>query len=57
MAEANSAAYALLGLKVPPYIEVPTLAVTKLNLLSALKDVTKEEPPASLIKVCKGQCF
>lgn len=57
VAEAKSAGYALLGLKVPPYIEVPTLAVTKLNLLSALKDVTKEEPPASLVKLCKGQCF
>ena len=53
VAEAKSAAHALLGLKVPPYIKVPTLKVTKVNLLSALKDVKKEEPPASLIRVCK----
>jgi ribose transport system substrate-binding protein len=51
VAEAKSAAYALLGEQVPPYIEVPTLQVTKLNLLSALKDVTKEDPPQSLIKL------
>ena len=57
VAEAKSAAYALLGLPVPPYIEVPTLQVTKLNLLSALKDVTKENPPKSLVKLCAGACF
>lgn len=57
VAEAKSAAYALLGEQVPPYIEVPTLRVTKLDLLSALKDVTKEDPPQSLVKLCDGKCF
>ncbi len=57
VAEAKSAAYALLGLEVPAYISVPTLRVKKVNLLSALKDVTKEEPPASVIKVCNNNCF
>ena len=46
VAEAKSAATALLGEKVPPYIEVPTLRVKKINLLSALKSVTQDEPPA-----------
>jgi ribose transport system substrate-binding protein len=57
VAEANSAAYALLGLEVPPYISVATLRVKKIDLLSALKDVTKEEPPASVLKICNGTCY
>lgn len=57
VAEANSAAYALLGKEVPPFIEVPTLRVKKIDLLSALKEVTKEEPPANVLKLCKDQCF
>lgn len=57
VAEANSAAYALLGMDVPPYISVATLRVKKIDLLSALKDVTKEEPPASVIKICNDTCF
>ena len=57
VAEAKSAAAALLGLEVPPYISVPTLRVEKVDLLSALKEVTKEDPPASVVKVCNGQCF
>lgn len=57
VAEANAAAYALLGKKVPPYISVPTLRVKKENLLSALVQVTKEQPPASVIKLCDGNCF
>lgn len=57
VAEAKSAAYALLGLEVPPYISVATLRVKKIDLLSALKDVTKEEPPQSVIKLCNGACF
>jgi ribose transport system substrate-binding protein len=36
---------------------VPTLRVKKTNLLSALKQVTKEDPPASLIKLCADKCF
>ncbi len=57
VSEAKSAALALLGEKVPPYLEVPTLRVKKINLLSALKAVTHEEPPASVIKVCNNECF
>lgn len=57
VAEAKAAAYALLGKEVPPYISVPTLRVKKINLLSALKDVTKEEPPAAVMKVCANECF
>ena len=57
VSEAKSAAYALLGMEVPPYISVPTLRVKKINLLSALKEVTKEEPPASVLKVCNNACF
>ncbi len=57
VAEAKSAAYALLGLDVPPYISVATLRVKKIDLLSALKDVTKEEPSQSVIKLCNGACF
>ena len=57
VSEAKSAALALLGEKVPPYLSVPTLRVKKIDLLSALKSVTKEDPPASVIKVCNDQCF
>lgn len=39
VAEANSAAYALLGKKVPPFVEVPTLPVTKLDLIPAYRIV------------------
>jgi hypothetical protein len=31
--------------------------VKKANLLSALKQVTKEDPPNSLIKLCADKCF
>jgi len=57
VAEAKAAAYALLGKTVPPYIEVPTLRVKRENLLSALVQVTKEAPPASVIKLCDNKCF
>jgi len=36
---------------------VPTLRVKKLDLLSALKEVTKEDAPASVVKICNGECF
>jgi len=57
VAEAKAAALALLGHDVPPYISVPTLRVKKLDLLSALKQVTKEDAPASVVKICNGECF
>lgn len=57
VAEAQSAAYALLGKDVPPYISIATLRVKKIDLLSALKLVTKQDPPASVIKLCNGACY
>jgi len=57
VAEAKAAAMALIGKEVPPYVSVPTLRVKKIDLLSALKLVTKEDPPASVVKVCDGKCF
>ncbi|MBZ9738721.1 substrate-binding domain-containing protein [Mesorhizobium sp. CO1-1-4] len=57
VAEAKAAALALLGHDVPSYISVPTLRVKKLDLLSALKQVTKEDAPASVVKICNGECF
>lgn len=57
VAEAKSAATALLGEKVPPYIEVPTLRVKKINLLSALQEVTHQPPPKDVINACAGECF
>jgi len=57
VAEAKAAAYALLGKEVPPYISVPTLRVKKVNLLSALAQVTKEPAPASVVELCNGECF
>jgi ribose transport system substrate-binding protein len=57
VAEAKSAAMALLGEKVPPYIEVPTLRVKKLNLLTALQTVTHQPPPHNVINACNGKCF
>jgi ribose transport system substrate-binding protein len=57
VAEAKSAATALLGENVPPYIEVPTLRVKQLNLLSALQAVTHQQPPKDVINACNGKCF
>jgi ribose transport system substrate-binding protein len=57
MAEAKAAAAALLGKEVPPYLSVAALKVQKLNLLSALKEVTQQDPPASVIEACAGECF
>lgn len=54
---AEAAAYALPGKEVPPYISVPTLRVKKVNLLTALAQVTYEPAPASVVDVCGGQCF
>ncbi|MFK8250118.1 substrate-binding domain-containing protein [Ancylobacter terrae] len=57
VAEAEAAAYALLGKEVPPYISVPTLRVKKVNLISALKDVTKADTPPAVTKLCAGNCY
>ena len=56
-AEAKAAAAALLGKEVAPYLSVAALRVMKINLLSALKEVTQQEPPDSVIKACNGECF
>jgi len=56
VAEANAAAYALLGKKVPPYISLPALRVKKANLLSALQMVTKQPAPDEVKKLCAGVC-
>ncbi|MBI9099359.1 MAG: substrate-binding domain-containing protein [Spirochaetaceae bacterium] len=57
VAEAKAALYDSLGKTVPPYISVPTLRVKKINLLSAIKEITKEEPPLDIIKMSEGQSF
>jgi ribose transport system substrate-binding protein len=57
IAEAQAGAAALLGKDVPPYISLPSLRVKKVNLLSALKEVTKQDPPADVVEACAGACF
>lgn len=56
VAEANAAAYALLGKKVPPYISLPALRVKKANLLSALELVTKRPAPEEVKRLCEKVC-
>lgn len=56
IAEANAAALALLGKKVPPYISLPALRVKKANLLSALELVTKRPAPQPVKDACAGAC-
>jgi ribose transport system substrate-binding protein len=56
IAEANAAAYALLGKPVPPFISLPALRVKKANLLSALELVTKKPAPAPVREACRGEC-
>ena len=57
VAEATSAALSLAGANAPPYVEVPTLRVQKIDLLSALQEVTHAKPPANVIDACAGKCF
>ena len=56
VAEANAAAFALLGKNVPPYISLPALRVKKANLLSALELVTKRPVPDEVRKACGAAC-
>ena len=56
VAEAKVAALALLGKETPPYVSVPTLGEEDRTSERA-EQVTKEDPPASLIKLCDGKCF
>lgn len=53
IAEADAAAYSLLGKKVPPYIELPTVPVTIEDLIPAYKIVLHTDPPANLIAALK----
>ena len=46
--EAKLAAYGLLGKKAPDYVALPSLAVTKDNLLDAWKAVYHTDPPADV---------
>lgn len=50
VAEATLAAFALLGKPAPSYVAVPSLAVTKDNVLEAYKQVYHRNPPEALIK-------
>jgi ribose transport system substrate-binding protein len=56
IAEANAAAFALLGKPVPPYISLPALRVKKANLISALELVTKRPAPEDVKRACAGGC-
>lgn len=56
VAEANAAAFALLGKRVPPYISLPALRVKKANLISALELVTKRPAPDEVKAACGGSC-
>jgi ribose transport system substrate-binding protein len=50
VAEAILAGYALLGKQAPPYVAVPSVKVTKENLLDAWKLVYNEEAPDTIQK-------
>ena len=52
VAEANAAAFALLGKKVPPYISLPAVPVRKANLITALELVTKRPVPEEIRMIC-----
>lgn len=53
VAEANAAAYSLLGEKVPYYIELPTVPVTLTDLLPAYVKVMHAAPPANVVEALK----
>lgn len=53
VAEANALAYNLLGKKVPPFIELPTVPVTLKDLIPAYKIVNGSMPPANVIAAIK----
>jgi ribose transport system substrate-binding protein len=57
IAEAQAGAAALLGKDVPPYISLPSLRVKKVNLLSALEQVTKQPAPSEVVEACGGACY
>jgi len=53
IAEAILAGYALLGKQAPPYVAVPSLKVTKENVLDAWKLVYHKDAPDSIQNVAK----
>jgi ribose transport system substrate-binding protein len=53
VAEAKAAAYAFLGKKVPPFIELGTVPVTRKDLIPAYQKVTHSDPPAEILKALK----
>lgn len=54
VAEADDLAYVLLGKKVPPFIELPTVPVTLADLIPAYKLVNGAMPPANDIAAIKS---
>jgi ribose transport system substrate-binding protein len=54
VAEADALAYNLLGKKVPPFIELPTVPVTQQDLIPAYKIVMHANPPADVIDALKA---
>jgi ribose transport system substrate-binding protein len=54
VAEANALAYNLLGKKVPPFIELPTVPVTLQDLIPAYKIVNGSNPPANVIAAIRS---
>jgi ribose transport system substrate-binding protein len=53
VAEANALAYNLLGKKVPPFIELPTVPVTLEDMIPAYKIINGTMPPANVIAAIK----
>jgi ribose transport system substrate-binding protein len=49
-AMAKSAAYGLLGKQAPPFVVVPSLTITRSNLVEGYRQSLRREPPASVLK-------
>ena len=49
-AMARSAAYGLLGKRAPPFVTVPALTITRLNLVEGYRESLHRSPPASVMK-------
>jgi len=54
VAEANLAAYSLLGKETPPYVAVPAKRVDQSNILEAYEDVYKTEAPEWLLEAANN---
>lgn len=54
VAEANALAYNLLGEKVPPFIELPTVPATLEDMIPAYKIINGTMPPANVIAAVKA---